>query len=208
MKAQILSMLQLQDTMNQKVHPSWRTQGFKWTRAIMVEGVEALEHYGWKWWKKQEPDLPQLRIELVDIWHFIMSDAIESNPNCSMEENAEQFARRFAIGAPGYLVDSDPRKNLELLIGAAAYEEVNFKAFLALMEQVGLSFEDLNRIYTGKNVLNMFRQNHGYKEGTYVKIWDGLEDNVVLDSIMQALPSATPGEILSALERSYAQVTA
>ena len=66
-------MLALQDKMNSTVHPEWRTQNFKWTRAIMVEGVEALEHYNWKWWKKQEPDLAQVRIELVDIWHFIMS---------------------------------------------------------------------------------------------------------------------------------------
>lgn len=31
--------------------------------------------------------------------------------------------------------------------------------------------------YTGKNVLNVFRQDHGYKAGTYIKVWDGREDN-------------------------------
>ena len=37
----------------------------------------------------------------------------------------------------------------------------------------------------GKLVLNIFRQEHGYSDGTYVKIWkDGLEDNQVLEKIM------------------------
>ena len=33
-----------------------------------------LDHYGWKWWKHQSPDLDQVRLELVDIMHFAMSD--------------------------------------------------------------------------------------------------------------------------------------
>jgi len=31
-----------------------------------------------------------------------------------------------------------------------------------------------------KNVLNTFRQNHGYKEGRYNKMWAGKEDNLHL----------------------------
>ena len=28
-----------------------------------------------------------------------------------------------------------------------------------------------------KNVLNFFRQDNGYKDGSYIKLWDGKEDN-------------------------------
>jgi hypothetical protein len=31
-----------------------------------------------------------------------------------------------------------------------------------------------------KNILNRFRQDHGYKVQTYMKMWDGQEDNVYL----------------------------
>ena len=39
-------------------------------------------------------------------------------------------------------------------------------------------------------MLNLFRQRHDYKEGTYIKIWNGEEDNVVLARLMSALDPA------------------
>jgi len=64
---QLSTMLELQDGMNSKVNPAWVAANNNWHRAIQVEGVEAIEHHGWKWWKKQECDLAQLKMELVDI---------------------------------------------------------------------------------------------------------------------------------------------
>jgi dimeric dUTPase (all-alpha-NTP-PPase superfamily) len=77
-ETQLLSMLELQDGMNSKVNLDWVAANNNWHRAIQVEGVEAIEHHGWKWWKKQECDLAQLRMELVDIWHFILSSYIQT----------------------------------------------------------------------------------------------------------------------------------
>lgn len=74
----LIAMLTMQGNLNATVNPDWLKAGYPWHRAMMVEGVEALEHYGWKWWKRQEPDLVQARIELVDIWHFIMSMTLAS----------------------------------------------------------------------------------------------------------------------------------
>jgi hypothetical protein len=71
-----------------------------------------------------------------------------------------------------------------------------------------LSFEQLYRMYVGKNVLNFFRQDHGYKDGSYIKIWAGREDNEHLsdllvrldpnqadfaDAVYRALAEAYPG---------------
>ena len=46
-------------------------------------------------------------------------------------------------------------------------------------------------MYISKNVLNIFRQNNGYKEGTYIKQWpsmlcpdDTVEDNVYLEGFL------------------------
>jgi hypothetical protein len=46
--------------------------------------------------------------------------------------------------------------------------------------------------YIGKNVLNFFRQDNGYKEGTYIKIWDGREDNEHLVEILTRLDVNDP----------------
>ena len=73
MKQQLLTMLELQDGMNSKVNPNWVEQNYEWYRAIWIECAELLDHYGWKWWKKQTPDQEQVVLELVDIWHFGLS---------------------------------------------------------------------------------------------------------------------------------------
>lgn len=204
MTDKLTTMLNLQNTMNLKVHPQWQTQGFKWTRAIMVEGVEALEHYGWKWWKKQEPDLAQVRIELVDIWHFILSHSIERFGGI---ENAHQcLSTCIKTGAPDYLKEGSVCKNFELLIAAAAIGEIHMTAFIALMHQMSLTRTELYDLYVAKNVLNIFRQDHGYKAGTYVKMWHGREDNVVLAEIMANNPALMPDEIMAQLKGHYAAV--
>jgi hypothetical protein len=79
-------------------------------------------------------------------------------------------------------------------------------AFLALLEAAGTGFDDLYRIYVGKNVLNRFRQDHGYKEGTYIKNWHGREDNEHLAELTAAIHSegdAFESELYQALARRY-----
>ncbi|HFB64101.1 MAG TPA: dUTP diphosphatase, partial [Aeromonadales bacterium] len=73
MKNKIRNMLLMQSNMNEKVNPDWLAENFAWYRAIWVESAELLDHHGWKWWKKQQPDIEQIKLELVDIWHFGLS---------------------------------------------------------------------------------------------------------------------------------------
>ena len=91
---QLLTMLELQNDMNTKVHAQWQTQNFEWYRAIWVECAELLDHWGWKWWKKQNPDIGQIALELVDIWHFGLSIMLLKGD--SPESIAEQVTQAFA----------------------------------------------------------------------------------------------------------------
>ena len=68
------TMAAMQDAHNTQVHPHWRTSGYEYYRAVWVECAELLDHFGWKWWKRQRPDLGQVKLELVVILHFCMSD--------------------------------------------------------------------------------------------------------------------------------------
>ena len=55
------------------------------------------------------------------------------------------------------------------------------------MNMFGFTFEKLFKFYVGKNVLNKFRQDNGYKTGEYSKVWFGKEDNVHLEEILNKL---------------------
>jgi hypothetical protein len=64
--------------------------------------------------------------------------------------------------------------------------------FAGLTERAGMPFEELYRRYIGKNVLNFFRQDNGYKDGSYRKTWKGREDNEHLVELMASLDSTAP----------------
>lgn len=196
-------MLVLQDRLNCVVNPNWQTAGYNWCRAIMHEAVECQEHVGWKWWKKQTPDIAQAQIEMVDIWHFILSHFIV---RC---EGSLDYAEQLLAGRLNMSHVCAGRsllEKLDLLVEAAAQGRADVPLFASILIDLGLPLEHLERIYIAKNVLNMFRQANGYKQGTYVKTWGGVEDNVVLERIMSSVPDATPDDLYSYLTRDYAAV--
>jgi len=82
--------------------------------------------------------------------------------------------------------------------------------FWDLLHAAGMDFDDLYRQYVGKNVLNFFRQDHGYKEGSYIKLWQGREDNEHLVEILAELNSDTSNfgdQVYQSLLQRYQQVS-
>lgn len=196
---QLATMLSLQDKMNAKVNPDWLNAGYGYLRAAMVESVEAIEHHGWKWWKAQHKDLPQLQMELVDIWHFALSACI-IDANGDVDASAKIIAAELASGQTVVAFDNQNYDatqqslldNLELMTGLCAAKRFSVPLFMHIVEQCDMSVDELYRQYVGKNVLNFFRQDNGYKEGTYVKQWSGREDNEHLVEVMNALDLSKP----------------
>ncbi|AKE51372.1 dUTP diphosphatase [Kangiella geojedonensis] len=182
MVKQIAVMLEMQHAMNTKVHEKWFDQNYEWYRAIWIECAEMLEHHGWKWWKHQTPDVEQVKMELVDIFHFGLSSRIDGE--LSFDEIAEELAGEMLEP----VVKDDFKQTLEILAGQAVmYQHFDGASFAGCMEQIEMPFEELFKSYVGKNTLNFFRQDNGYKDGTYIKEWDGLEDNEVLVEILETL---------------------
>lgn len=203
MKTQILTMLDMQDAMNSKVTESWREQNYAWYRAIWIECGELLDHYGWKWWKKQDPDMDQVILELIDIWHFGLSILLSGN------DSKEALADIIEQGLTDHSKEgADFRELIETFAEQTlATKSFNVAAFAKLMSGASLSFEALYASYVGKNVLNFFRQDNGYKEGSYVKNWaDGREDNEHLAEIVASLDTARADfkdAVYQALEARY-----
>ena len=188
MKNRLLVMLEMQEAMNARVNADWRQAGNAWYRAIWTECAEMLDHYGWKWWKHQQPDLEQVQLELVDIMHFAMSDyLLEDADNDAVAERIQAELSRPAQ-------NDDVRLAIEALAQSTiANESMHFSDFASVMRLIEMDFDQLYRLYVGKNVLNFFRQDHGYKDGSYLKIWDGREDNEHLAELLTRLDSNSAG---------------
>ena len=199
--SQIASMLEMQHAMNSKVHPEWFEQGFHWYRAIWVECAEMLDHYGWKWWKHQSPDIDQVQLELVDIFHFGLS--------CKIIENTDLpvIAAEIAKTMQSPVIGTDFKETLEKLAAHALNEkQFDVAAFAGCLQQCNMTADGLYRSYVGKNSLNFFRQDHGYKEGTYIKVWNDREDNEYLVDIINRLDSTASDfkeQVYKALEEVY-----
>ncbi|MEC7620949.1 MAG: dUTP diphosphatase [Pseudomonadota bacterium] len=200
LREKIKEMLDLQNKINEKVHPHWREQNFEWYRAIWVECAELLDHYGWKWWKKQSPNQAQIELELVDIWHFGLSILLS---NYDIEKSISLISECM-IDQRG---SGKFRENLEdFTSNTLQTRSFDLKRFNQVMNDVGLTFEKLYVGYISKNVLNSFRQDKGYQAGTYIKDWGGIEDNeylIRLASKMDPKSENFSSELYTLMEKEY-----
>lgn len=207
MKQAFVTMLGMQDKMNQKVHADWITQGFEWYRAIWIECGELVEHYGYKWWKQQVPDMDQVKLEVIDIWHFGMSALFTES------ETAEELAELMEKQLVGYQYHGQGVREATEALALHTLESKSFSVslFWDLMNAVEMDFDQLYSQYVGKNVLNFFRQDNGYKDGSYIKQWQGREDNEHLVDILAELDSSAANysdTVYQLLQQRYQSLTA
>lgn len=205
--AMLQTMAQMQDEHNTLVHAQWRTQDYAYYRAIWVECAEMLDHFGWKWWKKQDGDLDQVKLELVDIWHFALSELLRQD---RLEDSVADAL--FAVDtAPASDHKDEQEERFRLAIEALAQaclrtRSFELQPFVDAMAALPMTLDELFALYIGKNVLNGFRQNNGYKSGEYRKLWQGREDNEHLIEVLSALtvaPSELPDALYAALQQRY-----
>lgn len=206
MIAKTVVMLEMQDGMNSRVDDDWFNQERAWYRAIWIECAELMDHYGgWKWWKGSQKDVEQVMLEIVDIWHFGLSMRINADRDHAVAAAriVDQWVAPQVTG--GFLAD------VERLASVALSEKSFLVAIVpALLADIGRGFDDLYRVYVGKNVLNYFRQDHGYREGGYRKVWNGREDNEHLVDILADLDADEPDyrdRVYAALAQRYPLAT-
>lgn len=200
-QAQVTKLCQMQDELNSYIHPAWKDQDFDWYEAIIDECGEIKGHLGWKWWKKDyqvgmtDSNRKQIQLEVIDILHFLLSGLIETQP--SPEEIATIF--NGSIVPTNYTL-ANAVDRMRFMACDGYYSAVQWSWMAQL---VGLTEQEILETYTQKYVLNKFRQDHGYKTGSYVKIWREIdpappegsfgicyldyEDNQVLANIVERL---------------------
>ena len=195
----------MQERHNQLVHVQWASQNYAYYRAVWVECAELLDHFGWKWWRRATVDLDQAKLEIVDIWHFGLSELLRDG------QVDRQLAARLksALAMPSASGEDAFRLAVEgLALASLATRRFDLDAFATVMRSLPLGFDELYRLYIGKNVLNAFRQRNGYKAGHYRKMWQGREDNEHLMEIVRHLDAEEPAlaeRVATALADRYAR---
>jgi len=187
-----------------------------WGRCIRMESSEFIGSFNWKHWKDIDManNLQNARMELVDILHFLVSEGLVHFSNYKLAKVMYTNYKGSLESTKEYSINE-----IMILMESLAFHTndivANFNTvwlyFFEICKQVELKFEDLYEIYLGKNALNVFRQNNGYKEGLYIKNWqvgenEG-EDNVylmiVIKEIKEESSDLTLENVLYKLQNIY-----
>ena len=186
-----------------------------WLRCIHMEVSELIDSTPWKHWKNitAAPDINNIHIELVDVWHFLMSYILQETNIPKAVSLVNTHCIYEAVEVDDMDIKLVVKEAEKLSYISLAIETGNMPAFSGVERFIdqffrccklsGLSFTWLQKIYIGKNCLNKFRQDNGYKEGTYRKVWNEKEDNVVMLSILENIDDLTFDLVYSELQKTY-----
>ncbi len=220
-------MFELQQFLNDETNGEGWEKGYtkqgriiNWRRCIYMECAELIDSFNWKHWKDIDlaPDWENIKIEIVDIWHFVMSLGLESYKEQHLGTIEDIVS--FVVDAPHFSefckepIHPDDEDTLCVVNSIEhmmkdALEHAPFDKlvddFIEISLLCGVNLDILYRFYLAKNVLNSFRQEHGYKEGHYLKNWNGKEDNEVMLELLETKPMGAK-ELYDALELAYSKV--
>lgn len=172
-------MVKLQHQFNKQVAEDYLDKNFNWNSAIIAESGELLDSLGYKWWKKQEPDMENVKVEAIDLLHFVISQNIQAN-YFDRPDYISKTIKDFEDMFLGKIEEFYDEKDIKFIIDALNFSlYARFFTMKVLFKSLNMSNEDVYISYITKNCLNKFRQDNGYKDGSYIKNWNGREDNVV-----------------------------
>ena len=173
-------MVELQHQFNKQVAEDYLDKNFNWNSAIIAESGELLDSLGYKWWKKQEPDMENVKVEAIDLLHFVISDRIQKNKKMySEKESLEMTFVELYTEFNNVKVLRDYSTLEDMIFYLIATNSYRINVMKRIFTKLNMSNEDVYIAYITKNCLNKFRQDNGYKDGSYIKVWNGKEDNVV-----------------------------
>lgn len=220
----IVKMFEMQEELNTFIAgKNWKKfitssgQEINFLRCIRFEMTEAIDQsFQWKHWKNNDKfkqysvvDSHNLKVEFVDSYHFLMSEILTNKKYTT-------YCKKYNFNKikPSKLQDKEIILMIENYIREVydyEYDKVDFKLlnlfinFWKLTLSV-MSMEEFYKLYITKNALNLFRLKHGYQDGTYIKIWNGVEDNEYLNSYLKNNEEITYEGIYSYLETEYQKI--
>ena len=164
---------------------------------------------------------------MVDIFHFILSQLAQLDKYTLSTNEADALIRIFEkfedmrklpseekqkkFASLDFIRDYTASMNGLVTIMFAVEERNREDSYIVLAAFAHLcapfmNYDELFKLYIGKNALNKIRQDFGYKSGTYVKEWKpGKEDNVIMQEIVNGMDieEVTFDNVYRALKRFY-----
>ena len=168
----------------------------------------------WKWWSKPEIDNDNILIELADSFLFILNIVyiLDKKYNVSRNEIAQVIQENISK------LQKNKVKSIAIVDlityntnSISHFDFDNWKNEISGLTYnhflIGIHYghkpENILKLVLAKNVLNIFRQEHGYKTGQYEKLWNGIEDNVYLFEYAKNNENITYENTYKFLELAY-----
>lgn len=171
-----------------------------WKNTIGVEQYSFIENSG----------ATNFKVEIADAWHFIMSEIIARGWEDYFNSDKlfdgikiEKISNKELIELTEEVnfLSFTYERRIKLIKNIVKYNPSyrDYKNDIGLIDMLDLvekfviltlsvmSLKELYELYIVKNGLNFFRQENGYKDGTYIKEWgpEKIEDNVFLDKYLK-----------------------
>ncbi|MBE0470237.1 MAG: dUTP diphosphatase [Methyloprofundus sp.] len=184
-------IVEMQIELNEKTVPGWLDKGLDWDAAILTEVAEAIDSTDWKWWKHTEADLANLRVEAIDLLHFLVSSNLQHAHRLvgyiSFDHLLERIVFIYSYAQENHKDCEALGRNYSFLLKGIARESLNRNPGAALSHlfhvffKLGMDDKSIYQAYITKNLLNHYRQERGYSLAAhgYKKIINGREDNVI-----------------------------
>lgn len=223
----IKEMLKMQQTLNDKTNGEGWEHGktkdginIHWKRYIHMECSELINSYPYAHWKylTVPADYNNVTMEVVDIFHFLASDLL-ADATVAKLNSIHNSTQKLIMG---YNRAIEFTKNVDLENSIKDQDRIIYltedvmksvlrndpldviaRRYFMLALHTGLKIEDLYKLYMGKNVLNIFRQDNEYKKGEYIKIWDGEEDNDYLHKLLDENEEVSADALYEKLQARY-----
>ena len=191
--------------------------------AIIGESAELLISSAYEWWKDVIVDKQNMITEAIDVLHFLISqalqdfkqyhedkllikiaDIISSSYNDVIHPSGIYFSTKL-LKEDTIILDTVSEKETNILqdllipisqelIYSGNTIEYRFKALFAIFGILGIEINEISRRYIVKNCLNQFRQDHGYKEGKYIKYYNS--DNFIKGNLLRGIDKISLAEFI------------
>ncbi len=208
-----VKIIELQKKLNNRVSPEWeadtKQEKYDTWMAILDETVEVLGSKKWKWWKDTAElgsiDWDNVQVELIDIFHFMLSISIQLKQQDSIFMTLMAFQKNKLDGKSAGFNQQEFFDKFWSEFLMAVWQKsiplvvVKWCEFYYLS---GGDFNNLVRDYFIKNALNHIRQEFGYSSGKYQKMWRHpsnpsklVEDNVVAGELLKSTSDLTEDSV-------------
>ena len=223
-----LTIEQIDEMFNKQILLNNETNGTKWRMGETEEGrridwlfcanmelMEYIDSFNWKHWKdlSLSADIENAKMELVDIWHFLMSECIKRDSDIGLlVDNFLDLMDEDVLFIE--IIPIEVAKSMSYELNVLMHDKDNtdlgsldnvLRDFLRLIYITGdFNLEELYKLFMIKVELNKYRQDNGYKDGQYIKNWvingKTYEDN---EYVTKHLDISNFGSIYDQIDEMY-----